>query len=168
MTSSGKEHWDAVFASKPPDRVSWYRPHLNQSLGFLDGAGIGKSAGVIDVGGGASTFVDDLLERGYTNVTVLDVSETALQAAKTRLGDRASRRHASGPTGTRFRVLARSRDVPLSHRSSGPPSLCRGRSKIGEARGPRRSRNLRPSRPGQVQRARRAAFQPGGASRGVR
>ena len=93
MTSSGMEHWDAVFASKPPDRVSWYRPHLNQSLGFLDGAGIGKSAGVIDVGGGASTFVDDLLERGYTNVTVLDVSETALQAAKTRLGDRASRVH---------------------------------------------------------------------------
>ena len=126
MTSSGKEHWDAVFASKPPDRVSWYRPHLNQSLGFLDGAGIGKSAGVIDVGGGASTFVDDLLERGYTNVTVLDVSETALQAAKTRLGDRASRVHWICADVTR---ADRPRHCKKRGRAEGPcgPSLGRKR-----------------------------------------
>ncbi len=86
-----KQHWEAVYTTKGPDRVSWFRPHLDRSLAFLDAANIGLGAGVIDVGGGASTLVDDLLDRGYSNVTVLDLSEAALQAAQTRLGERASR-----------------------------------------------------------------------------
>jgi len=71
--------------------VSWYRPHLDRSLSFLEAANVGSTARVIDVGGGASTLVDDLLDRGYTDVTVLDLSETALGAARARLGERASK-----------------------------------------------------------------------------
>lgn len=88
---SSREHWEKVYASKGPNDVSWFRPHLDRSLAFLEAARVGRGAAVIDVGGGASTFVDDLLDRGYENVTVLDLSQTALDAARVRLGDRASR-----------------------------------------------------------------------------
>ena len=90
MARGDKRHWESVYASKDPDRVSWFRPHLDRSLEFVEAAGIARDAAVIDVGGGASTLVDDLLARGYSNVTVLDLSATALAAAKARLGDRAS------------------------------------------------------------------------------
>ena len=88
---SDRNHWDNVYSTKSPDGVSWFRPHLDRSLAFLEAAGIGHSAHVIDVGGGASTLVDDLLDRGYSNVTLLDLSEAALQTARARLGKRASR-----------------------------------------------------------------------------
>jgi SAM-dependent methyltransferase len=88
-----RKHWDDVYATKGPDRVSWFRPHLEMSLAFLEAAKIDRDAGVIDVGGGASTFVDDLLDRGYRNVTILDLSETALEETRRRLGPRASRVH---------------------------------------------------------------------------
>jgi SAM-dependent methyltransferase len=88
---SSREHWDRVYTSKGPDGVSWFRPHLERSLAFLEAAKVGREAAIIDVGGGASTFVDDLLDRGYENLTVLDLSQTALDAARARLGDRASR-----------------------------------------------------------------------------
>lgn len=90
MISQDQKHWDAVYGGKSPDRVSWYRPHLDRSLRFLETAGIGRAAAIIDVGGGASTFVDDLIHRGYSNVTVLDLSQRALELAAARLGDRAS------------------------------------------------------------------------------
>jgi SAM-dependent methyltransferase len=86
-----REHWQDVYGRKRPDEVSWYRPHLERSLQYIDGAGLGREAAIIDVGGGASTLVDDLIDRGYSNVTVLDVSEAAIDAAKARLGDRAAR-----------------------------------------------------------------------------
>jgi SAM-dependent methyltransferase len=90
MTS--KEHWEKVYASKGPKEVSWFRPHLERSIAFLEATNLGRGAAIIDVGGGASTFVDDLLDRGYENLTVLDLSQTALDAARARLGERASRR----------------------------------------------------------------------------
>jgi SAM-dependent methyltransferase len=86
-----KDHWNAVYATKGPENVSWFRPHLERSLAFLEAARIDRNAAVIDVGGGASTLVDDLLDLGYSNVTVLDLSEAALEAARARLGARASR-----------------------------------------------------------------------------
>jgi SAM-dependent methyltransferase len=88
---SSKDHWDAVYRTKPADGVSWFRPHLERSLAFLEGTKLDLDARVIDVGGGASTLVDDLLERGYTNVTVLDLSQAALDATRARLGERAAR-----------------------------------------------------------------------------
>ena len=79
-------HWQKVYNTRAPDAVSWYRPHLETSLALIERAAGGCSASIIDVGGGPSTLVDDLLEHGYDNVTVLDISETALELAKTRLG----------------------------------------------------------------------------------
>src|SRR5260370_12674900 len=81
-----KEHWESVYATKEPGQVSWYRHHLDTSLALIERAAPSHSAIIIDVGGGASTLADDLLRRGYVNVSVLDLSETALRAAKERLG----------------------------------------------------------------------------------
>lgn len=86
-----REHWETVYRSKNPDEVSWYRPHLERSLTFIDSAHLPQAAAIIDVGGGASTLVDDLLDRGYTDLTVLDLSERALAEARRRLGPRAAR-----------------------------------------------------------------------------
>ncbi len=81
--------WDTVYREKGAAGVSWFRPHLDVSLRLLERAGIGEDTRLIDVGGGASTLVDDLLDRGARHVTVLDVSAEALRIARERLGDRA-------------------------------------------------------------------------------
>jgi len=80
-----KTHWDQVYATKAPDAVSWYRRHLETSLALIERAVPGHAASIIDVGGGQSTLVDDLLLRGYTNVTVLDISQAAIDVTKNRL-----------------------------------------------------------------------------------
>jgi SAM-dependent methyltransferase len=82
-------HWEQIYKQKAPDQVSWYRPHLETSLAFIQQAAPGRSASIIDVGAGESTLVDDLLARGYTNVTVLDISQIAIDANRKRLGDAA-------------------------------------------------------------------------------
>jgi 2-polyprenyl-3-methyl-5-hydroxy-6-metoxy-1,4-benzoquinol methylase len=81
-----KSHWDKVYTSKAPDAVSWYRKHLDKSLGLIERAAGSRSASIIDVGGGESTLVDDLVFRGYTNITVLDISHAAVEVTKSRLG----------------------------------------------------------------------------------
>lgn len=86
-----KAHWENVYATKAPDAVSWYRPHLERSLELIVRAAPDPSAAILDVGGGESTLVDDLLARGYKNITVLDISQTALDVAKKRLGAAADR-----------------------------------------------------------------------------
>lgn len=85
-----KEHWENVYASKDAKKVSWFQEHADLSLTLILKAAVPLSASLIDVGGGASTLVDDLLAHGYKNVTVLDLSRAALQTAQARLGDRAS------------------------------------------------------------------------------
>ncbi|MER2559883.1 MAG: class I SAM-dependent methyltransferase [Myxococcaceae bacterium] len=82
------QHWDEVYTRKASDEVSWYRPHLDQSLKLIDEAGLSPEAAIIDVGAGASTLVDDLLDRGYRRLSMLDLSERALDVAMTRLGQR--------------------------------------------------------------------------------
>ena len=85
-------HWDRVYAAKKPDQVSWFRPHLETSLALIERATRGDLASsIIDVGGGASTLMDDLLLRGYRNLTVLDISQAALDTARERLGPNANR-----------------------------------------------------------------------------
>lgn len=81
-----KTHWDKVYTTKAPDAVSWYRAHLETSLALIERAVDSCSASIIDVGGGESTLVDDLLLRGYNNITVLDVSQSAIGLTKRRLG----------------------------------------------------------------------------------
>jgi 2-polyprenyl-3-methyl-5-hydroxy-6-metoxy-1,4-benzoquinol methylase len=81
-----KTHWEKVFTTKKPEAVSWYRPHLETSLKLVERAAHSHSASIIDIGAGESTLVDDLLARGYENITVLDVSQTALEVTKKRLG----------------------------------------------------------------------------------
>jgi 2-polyprenyl-3-methyl-5-hydroxy-6-metoxy-1,4-benzoquinol methylase len=78
-------HWDKLYKTRAPDRVSWYTLHLETSLALIERAAHGSSASIIDVGGGESTLVDDLLTRGYQNVTVLDISQTAIDVTKKRL-----------------------------------------------------------------------------------
>jgi SAM-dependent methyltransferase len=81
-----KTHWDKVYTTKAPDEVSWYRTHLETSLALIERAVEARSASIIDVGGGESTLVDDLLFRGYHNITVLDISQAAIDRIKCRLG----------------------------------------------------------------------------------
>src|ERR1035441_8937948 len=81
-----RTHWEKVYAARAPEAVSWYRPHLETSLALIARAAAGPSASIIDVGGGASTLVDDLLARGHEDITVLDVSQTAIDVTKKRLG----------------------------------------------------------------------------------
>jgi len=85
-----KHHWDTVYQTKPPEAVSWYSPHLDKSLALIQKAAA-ESAAIIDIGGGESTLVDDLLARGYREITVLDISDAAIEFAKRRVGDAAQR-----------------------------------------------------------------------------
>ena len=86
-----KTHWEKVYATKEPDAVSWYRAHLETSLKLIEQAADSHSASIIDIGAGESTLVDDLAAKGYKNITVLDVSQTALDVTKKRLGPLAER-----------------------------------------------------------------------------
>ena len=86
-----KTHWDQVYKTKPSNQVSWYRPHLETSLALISRAARTNSASIIDVGGGESTLVDDLLAQGYQSITVLDISQTAIEVTKKRLKELAER-----------------------------------------------------------------------------
>jgi 2-polyprenyl-3-methyl-5-hydroxy-6-metoxy-1,4-benzoquinol methylase len=81
-----KTHWEKVYTTKKPEAVSWYRAHLETSLALIGRASHSRSASIIDIGAGESTLVDDLLARGYEHITVLDVSQTAFEVTKKRLG----------------------------------------------------------------------------------
>ncbi|MEO5859226.1 MAG: class I SAM-dependent methyltransferase [Pyrinomonadaceae bacterium] len=88
MDINRAEHWEKVYATKSDAEVSWYREHLDNSLRMIINTGAGHDAAVIDVGGGSSTLVDDLLDNGFINVSVLDISSSALERSKARLGFR--------------------------------------------------------------------------------
>lgn len=88
-----KQHWEQVYASKASDAVSWFQEHADQSLRLIHNTKLGKDAAIIDVGGGASRLVDDLVAEGYTNLTVLDLSSAALAVARQRLGSPADMVH---------------------------------------------------------------------------
>ena len=81
-------HWERVYATSSPDAVSWYQPHAQLSLDLIRRVGTVPGTRVIDVGGGTSTLVDDLLAAGIRDVTVLDISAAALRVARERLGDK--------------------------------------------------------------------------------
>lgn len=85
---SRREHWEQVYTSKPPDRLGWYKPRLQTSLDWITALGLDLDAPIIDIGGGTSTLVDDLLDHGYSALTVLDLAQPALDLIKARLGER--------------------------------------------------------------------------------
>lgn len=80
------EHWEHVHATKAADQVSWFAPHLDVSLALIDRIALPHTASFIDIGSGQSTFPDDLLARGYADITLLDISQAALDAVRKRLG----------------------------------------------------------------------------------
>ncbi|WP_018228327.1 class I SAM-dependent methyltransferase [Methyloversatilis universalis] len=83
-----KEHWEQVYSSKSSTGVSWYQEHAEQSMQLIRATGLPRNGALIDVGGGASTLVDDLLAEGYRDLTVLDLSAGALATTRERLGER--------------------------------------------------------------------------------
>ena len=88
-----RTHWEKLYSTKNPDQMSWYRAHLERSVALIQRAASDLSAAIADVGGGESTLVDDLLLLGYRDITVLDISETAINVSKTRLNRAAERVH---------------------------------------------------------------------------
>lgn len=86
-----KEHWETVYSTRGERRVSWFEEHASTSMALIERAGVPIDGPIIDVGGGASHLVDDLLDRGYRDLTVLDLSGAALALARARLGERADR-----------------------------------------------------------------------------
>ena len=87
---SRREYWEKIYGNQKGNDVSWYQPRLQRSLDLILSTGIGPDARIIDVGGGTSTLVDDLVDRGFRHVTVVDIAEAPLDAAQKRLGERAS------------------------------------------------------------------------------
>lgn len=88
-----RQHWEQIHAAKSPDQVSWYEPHLEVSLDLIRRIALPHTASIIDIGGGQSTLADDLLARGYSDLSLLDISQAALDATRNRLGDAAAGVH---------------------------------------------------------------------------
>jgi trans-aconitate methyltransferase len=84
-----KKHWDEVYETKPLSEVSWYEPVPETSLQLINKLNLPKDAAIIDIGGGDSLLVDYLLGQGYTDITVLDISDKAIERAKRRLSNKA-------------------------------------------------------------------------------
>jgi len=106
-----RTHWEKIYTTKAPDQVSWYRPHLETSIDLIERSISDRSAPIIDIGGGESTLVDDLLARGFQNVTVLDVSQVAIDATKQRLQQVAGRVHWVAADITRVQLHPAAYDV---------------------------------------------------------
>ena len=82
-----KQHWETVFTTKAENEVSWYQKQPQTSIQLIQACKVSKDAKIIDIGGGDSYLIDCLLDLGYTNLFLLDISEAAIERAKTRLGD---------------------------------------------------------------------------------
>ncbi|KXH85841.1 class I SAM-dependent methyltransferase [Chryseobacterium kwangjuense] len=91
MNDLNKNHWETVYETKNPDEVSWTQEKPETSLELIHSCGLGKDARIIDIGGGDSHLVDFLLEEGYENITVLDISAKALEKVQKRLGEKAGK-----------------------------------------------------------------------------
>src|ERR1700720_4475217 len=76
LEMDARSHWEQVYATKKPEQVSWFRPHLERTLEWIERAAPDRRASLLDVGAGQSTLVDDLLGLGYENITVLEISQT--------------------------------------------------------------------------------------------
>jgi SAM-dependent methyltransferase len=93
MTIPDPQHWNTIYRAKDANEVSWHQSTPAPSLAALDRLNLGTDSAFVDIGGGVSNLVDTLLLRGWTDLTVLDISQTALGVARKRIGDAASRVH---------------------------------------------------------------------------
>lgn len=91
MENEMKKHWETVYETKNPEQVSWTQEIPKTSLNFIHNFRLNKKAKIIDIGGGDSKLVDFLLEEGFENITVLDISEKAIEKAQLRLGSKANK-----------------------------------------------------------------------------
>ena len=91
MNLDRKKHWETVYETKNPNQVSWTQESPKTSLNFIHSFGLQKTARIIDIGGGDSKLVDYLLDEGFENITVLDISAKSLEKAKDRLGEKANK-----------------------------------------------------------------------------
>jgi len=87
-----KSHWESIYSTKRSSSLSWFQPHPQRSLDLIERTGLPKNAKILDVGGGDSLLVDELVARGHTDITVLDLSRAAINRARHRLGDAATGR----------------------------------------------------------------------------
>jgi SAM-dependent methyltransferase len=87
-----KSHWESIYATRGSSSLSWFQPHPQRSLDLIERTGLPTNAKILDVGGGDSFLVDELVARGYTDITVLDLSRAAINRARHRLGDAATGR----------------------------------------------------------------------------
>ncbi len=91
MSDTGRRaHWDATYSTRSTNSVSWYQSSATVSLQLIDVAGVDSTDPLVDIGGGASVLVDDLLDCGFKAISVLDIAQSALAATQRRLGDRAA------------------------------------------------------------------------------
>jgi SAM-dependent methyltransferase len=88
MGKNKKDYWEQVYETKNPEQVSWTQAVPQTSLDFIHGFNLSKTANIIDIGGGDSKLVDYLLQEGFINITVLDISKAAITKAKKRLGEK--------------------------------------------------------------------------------
>ena len=91
MNTDRQKHWETVYKTKQPNEVSWTQEIPKTSLDFIHEFNLPKSAKIVDIGGGDSKLVDYLLEQGFENITVLDISSEALEKSKKRLGTKAQK-----------------------------------------------------------------------------
>jgi len=91
--SAKQQHWNEVYANRAADTVSWFQASADMSALMIADSGVDKDAAIIDIGSGASVLIDQLLDAGFSDVTVLDISERALAVSKERLGPRAALAH---------------------------------------------------------------------------
>ncbi|MBS3913061.1 MAG: class I SAM-dependent methyltransferase [Bacteroidetes bacterium] len=93
MQNAFKQHWENIYTTKTPEQVSWTQEMPETSIAFLEALQLPKDASILDVGGGDSKFADYLLKKGFTNISVLDISEKSIERAKNRLGNEANKIH---------------------------------------------------------------------------
>jgi SAM-dependent methyltransferase len=93
MKASDQKHWDAIYSTKSEEEVSWFQPYPKTSMEFVELFRLPLDANIIDIGGGDSHFVDALLDKGFENIYVLDISAAAIEKTKRRLGERSSKIH---------------------------------------------------------------------------
>lgn len=106
-----KTHWEKVYGTKSPNETSWYTPHLQTSFDWIVTAAPDRTAAILDVGGGESTLVDDLLAADYRAITVLDLAQSALDKSRQRLGPTAASVHWLAGDVTSVSLPARALDV---------------------------------------------------------